>query len=102
MLQRIWSYKEKIFDKNRTKQTDQMMRDILRHADPLWRDWRSTNARLLDPRNQDTMKKRRAGVVHELGPPHDKMDGVAVKDGGNRVKDGRTLLKRPKSSAKEL
>ena len=41
-----------------------MMRDILRHADPLWRNQRSTNARLLDPRNQNKMKRRRAGVVH--------------------------------------
>ena len=45
------------------QQTDQMMRDILRHASPLWRDQRSTNARLLGPRNQNEMKRRRAGFV---------------------------------------
>ena len=32
VLQRIWECKEKIFDKKRTKQTDQMMRGILMHA----------------------------------------------------------------------
>ena len=40
------------------------MRDILRHANPLWRDQWSTNARLLDRRNRNKMKRRRAGVVH--------------------------------------
>ena len=64
MLQRIWACKEKIFDKKRTKQTDQTMRYNLRHANPLWRDQRSANATLLDPRNQNKMKRRRAGVVH--------------------------------------
>ena len=29
MLQRIWSYKEKILDKKRNKMTDKMMRSIL-------------------------------------------------------------------------
>ena len=71
MLQRIWPYKEKIFDKKRTKQTDQMMRDILRHADPLWRDQRSANARLLDPRNQNKMKRR--CCAHELGQSYHEM-----------------------------
>ena len=56
--------KEIIIDKKRTKQTDQMMREILRHANPLWRDQIPTNARLLDPRNQKKMRTRRAGVVH--------------------------------------
>ena len=64
VLQRIWVCKGKIFDKKRTTQTDQTMRDILRHANQLWRDPRSTNARLLDPRSQNKMKRRRAGVVH--------------------------------------
>ena len=41
-----------------------MMRVILRHANQRWRDPRSTNARLLDPRSQNKMKRRRAGVVH--------------------------------------
>ena len=36
---------------------------ILMHANPLWRDQRCTNARLLDPRNQNKMKRMRAGVV---------------------------------------
>ena len=34
MLQRVWGYKEKIFDKNRTKQTGQLMRHVLVHAIP--------------------------------------------------------------------
>ena len=72
MLQRIWEYKEKIFDKKRTKQSDQMMRSILIHANPVWRDQRSTNARVVDPEKQNKKKRRRAGV--------------AVKDGGILVK----------------
>ena len=65
-----------------TRQTDQMMRDILRRADLLSRDQRSTNARLLDPRNQNKMKTRSAGVVHT--------NWTAL------------WWKRPKSSAQEL
>ena len=63
MPQRIWGFWEKIFHEKSTKQTGQMMREIPRHADPFWRDQRSTNARLLGPRNQK-MKRRRASVVH--------------------------------------
>ena len=37
---------------NDARSNDQMMRGILRHANPLWRDHRSTNARLLDLGNQ--------------------------------------------------
>ena len=36
VLQRIWSYKEKIFDKKRSKMSDTMMRNILTHANPEW------------------------------------------------------------------
>ena len=57
-------FKEKIFYKKMTRQTDQMVRDILRRADFLSRDQRSTNARLLGPRNQNKMKRRSAGFVH--------------------------------------
>ena len=64
MLQRIWRCKEKIFDKKKTKQTDQMMRSILIHANPMWKDQRLTNAKVLDPKNKSKMKRRRAGVVH--------------------------------------
>ena len=31
----------------KTERTDQMMRSILMHANPLWRDQRSTNAKAL-------------------------------------------------------
>ena len=44
--------------------TDTMMRNILTHANPEWREQRSICARILDPTNQDRMKRRRAGVVH--------------------------------------
>ena len=55
LLQRIW----------RTERgPEQMMRDNLRHVNPFWRDQRSTSARLLDPRNQNEMKRRRVGVAH--------------------------------------
>ena len=40
------------------------MRNILTHANPEWREQRSICARILDPKNQDKMKRRRAGVVH--------------------------------------
>ena len=63
-MQRIWSYKENILDKKRNKMTDKMMRSILTHAIPEWMEQRSICARILDPKNQDRMKKRRAGVVH--------------------------------------
>ena len=60
VLQRIWSYKEKIFDKKRNKISDNMMRNILTHANPEWREQRSICARILDPKNQDRMKRRRS------------------------------------------
>ena len=60
VLQRIWSYKEKIFNKNRNKISDKMMRHTLTHAN----EQRSICARILVPKNQDKMKRRRAGVVH--------------------------------------
>ena len=41
VLQRIWSYKVKIFDKKRNKMTDKMMRNILTHANPEEREQRS-------------------------------------------------------------
>ena len=64
ILQRIWNYKEKIYDKKRNKETDRMMRNILTHANPRWREQRSTCARILELENQDRMNRRRAGVVH--------------------------------------
>ena len=64
VLQRIWSYKEKILDKKRNKISDNMMRSILTQANPEWREQRSICARILDPKNQDKMTRRRAGVVH--------------------------------------
>ena len=64
VLQRIWGYKEKIFDKRRNNQTDQMIRNLLTHANPGWREQGSTSVRIPDPKNQDKMKRRRAGVVH--------------------------------------
>ena len=63
-IHRVWSYKEKIFDKKRNKKTDRMMRNILEHASLEWREQRSTCARILDSKNQDRMKRRRPGVVH--------------------------------------
>ena len=107
MLQRIWGYEEKIFDEKRTKQTYQMMRDILRHASPLWRDQRSTNARLLDPRNHNLMKRRRAGVVHtNLGQPHDKMEWLSkvvgiVQRMGEPRKNGRRPLQKSSKKRRE-
>ena len=78
VLQRIWSYKEKMFDKKRNKMTDKMMRNILTHANPEWREQRSICARILDPENQDRMKRRRAGVVHT------NWDNLMVKWSGSQ------------------
>ena len=52
------------FSTKKNKETNRMMRNILTHANPEWREQRSICARVLDPRNQDRMKRRRAGVVH--------------------------------------
>ena len=41
-----------------------MMKNILKHANPECTEQRPTCARILDPKNQDKMKRRRAGVVH--------------------------------------
>ena len=64
LLLRIWNYKEKIFDEKRNKETDNMMRNILRHANAERREQRSVCAKILDPRNQNKMKRRRAGGAH--------------------------------------
>ena len=53
-------------------------RQILRHANLLWRDQRWTNARLLDPRNQNKMKRMRAGV------PHTNWDSLMKKRSGDQ------------------
>ena len=55
---------EKLFDKKRNKMTDRMMKMFLTHANPECRKQRSICARILDPKNQDRMTRRRVGVVH--------------------------------------
>ena len=64
VLQRNWNYKKRIFDKKKGKKTDKMMRNILKHANAEWREQRSTCPKILGPRNQERMKRRKAGVVH--------------------------------------
>ena len=54
VLQRIWSYKEKIFDKKWNKISDKMMRNILTHPNPEWREQRSISASTLDPKKIKT------------------------------------------------
>ena len=54
----------KFLDKKRNKETDRMMENILKHANPEWREQRSTCAKILDPQNHDKVRRRRAGVVH--------------------------------------
>ena len=49
VLQRIWCYKEKIFDKKRNKRTDKIRRSMLTRANLERREQRSTCARVLDP-----------------------------------------------------
>ena len=59
VLQRIWSYKEKIFDNKRNNISDKMMRNIRTHANPEWREQRSICARILDSKKsrQDDKNK---------------------------------------------
>ena len=59
MSQRIWGYKEKIFGRTRNKQTDQMMRNVLMHANPECSEQRSTTAEVPDPKisKQDVEEK---------------------------------------------
>ena len=52
------------YSTKRDKHIDQMMRCILMQANPIWRDQRSTNARLPGLWNENKIKRRRAGVVH--------------------------------------
>ena len=85
VLQRIWSYKDTIFDKKRNNVTDKMMRSILTHANPKWREQRSICARILDPKNRDRMKRRRAGMVHtKLGQSGDEMEWMSKMVGGHQ------------------
>ena len=62
MLQRIFRLEEKILDKKKIRQTDQTMKNILMHAKTEWRE-QSAVAQVLDPKNKNSMKRRRAGVV---------------------------------------
>ena len=48
MLQRICRYKEKIFDMKKIWQTDLMMKNILVHANSVWREHGSTVVQVLD------------------------------------------------------
>ena len=77
VLQRIWSYKEKIFDKKRNKETDRM-RNILKHANLEWREQISICARILDPKKskQDEKEKSWCGS-YELGQFDDEMERLS-------------------------
>ena len=55
VLQRIWSYKEKIFDKKWNKISDKMMRNILTH--PNHRD-RSLQALWITKKSRQDEKKK--------------------------------------------
>ena len=67
--------KEKIFDKKRDKLTDNMMRNILTHANPEWREQRSICARTLDP-------KDRWGGSRKLEQSDDVMERQSKMVGG--------------------
>ena len=97
----IWNYKEKIFDKKRNKVTDGMMRHILTHANPEWREQRSTCARSLDPKNQDRMKKEESWCgAYELGQSDGEMEWLPkmvvkfLKVGKRLVKTGEELCEK--------
>ena len=65
---RISGFKENLeLQKKSEKGTNKMMRNILTHANPEWREQRFASARILDPKNQDKMKRRRAGLFTRIG-----------------------------------
>ena len=67
-----------MYDKKRNRETDRMMRNILTHAHPQWREQRSTCARILDLENQDRMKKEKSwSSAHELGQFVDEMEWLS-------------------------
>ena len=82
--------------------TDKMMRNILTHANPEWREQRSICASNLDPKIQDRKNRRRAGVVHT------NWDNLLLKWSGNQrwwdvSKDWKSFVKTAKGfCAKEL
>ena len=77
MLQPTWGYKDKTFDKKRTKPTGQVMRNVLIHANPDWREQRSTMTRVLDTKNQKKDKEeKRWSFAYELGQSHDKLGSL--------------------------
>ena len=72
--------------------TDKTMRSILTHANLEWSEQRSVCARILDPKNQDRMNRRRAGVVHA------NWDNLMLKWSGSQKwwevsKDGISFVK---------
>ena len=74
-----------------------MMRGILKHSNPRWRDQIETSARLLHPMNHNEMKRRKVGVLHWNWGKFWR-NGVAVQDCGSRAKDRRASSKRQKGS----
>ena len=51
-------------NRKKEKETDSVMRNILKNANAEWKEQRSTCAKILDSENHDKMKRRRAGVDH--------------------------------------
>ena len=52
-----------------------LMKNILKDANPEWREQRSICASILGPKNQDRMKKEKSwGGSHELGQSDDEME----------------------------
>ena len=77
--QRIWKYKEKIFDKKRDKDTDdRMKRNILTHANPKWREQRSTCARILGPSESRYNEEEESwGGAYEVGQSDDEVEWLS-------------------------
>ena len=53
LLQRIWRSAKKVIDGMRTGATGSLMRNILKRANPEWREQRSVEAQVFDPRNSE-------------------------------------------------
>ena len=96
-LQRIWNYKEKVSDKKKDKETDRMMRDILKHDNSEWREQKSTCAKILDPKNHEDEKKKSWSSSFQLGQVVDKMELMS-----NMVGDLKRLEKFRENSRRNI
>ena len=90
VLQRIWSYKENIFDQKRNKISNKMMRYILIHANLEWREQRSICARILQSKIKTRIKEEELELFIQIGIICCS-NGPTHKDGGGHPKIWKAL-----------